>query len=79
MDKPEFNDSLEHVLIAIRDAAAIAIAENKALGLPITYIRDNQLIEEQADGTIKVLKDLPPKLPTRIYKKGETFKLNPDG
>ena len=79
MDKPEFNDSLEHVLIAIRDAAAIAIAENKALGLPITYIRDNQLIEEQADGTIKVLEILPTRPKTRIYQKGETFKLNLNG
>lgn len=53
--KEEFNDSTEHVMKAIKDSAKIAIAESKALGLPITYQRGTQVVKEYADGTIEVL------------------------
>ncbi len=53
--KEEFNDSKKQIRKAIKDSAEIAIAESKALGLPITYQRGTEIIREHADGTIEIL------------------------
>ena len=53
--KEEFNDSKKQIRKAIKDSAEIAIAESKALGLPITYQRGTEIIREHAGRTIEVL------------------------
>ncbi len=39
-------------------ASEIAIAEDKALGLPITYLKDGKVIKEFPDGRIVVIEEL---------------------
>lgn len=53
--KKEFKDTLEDVKLAIKDSAKIAIAETKALGLPVTYQRGTEIVKEYADGSIEVI------------------------
>lgn len=67
--KKEFEDKIEQIQKAIEDSAAIAIAESKALQLPITYLKDNQVITEYPDGRIEVLETLPPQ--NEAYQKGQ--------
>lgn len=74
--KKEFEDTIEDIQKAIKDAAAIAIAESKALKLPITYLKDNQIIREYADGRIEVLKTINP--PSNNYQKGQVLYVKED-
>ncbi|MCP3929288.1 MAG: hypothetical protein GY705_09335 [Bacteroidetes bacterium] len=69
MMKEEFKDTIKHINKAIANSAAIAIAESKALKLPITYLKENQVITEYPDGSIEVLETLD--LPTTKYEKGQ--------
>ena len=69
--KEEFNDSLEQVLMVIKDSAANEIAESKALKIPITYIKDNQIVKEYFYGRIEVLETLESTISTKKYYKGQ--------
>jgi hypothetical protein len=40
----------------VKKASERAIRENKALGLPITYLEDGKIIKEYANGTKEVLR-----------------------
>ncbi|MDH4471015.1 MAG: hypothetical protein QE487_00320 [Fluviicola sp.] len=57
--KKRFNRDDEHTAMLIRigkTAAKEAIRSSKALGLSVTYLKKGEVVEELADGTIKVLK-----------------------
>lgn len=70
-EKKEFDDSIEQILAVTKTSASIAIAESKALGLPITYLKDGKIIREYADGKIEILKTIETSENTTTYKKGQ--------
>ena len=70
-EKEVFNDSVEQILAVTETSASIAIAESKALGLPITYLKDGKIIREYADGKIEVLKTLETTDDRTTYIKGQ--------
>ncbi len=69
-EKKEFDDSIEQILEVTKSSAAIAIAESKALGLPITYLKNGKIIKEYPDGKIEILENIDPSDSTS-YKKGQ--------
>lgn len=73
-EKRDFQDTVEDILKAIEMGGAIAIAENKALGLASTYLEDGKIIKEYADGTKEVLGEV--EQPIAKYKKGQILILN---
>ncbi len=54
-------DEIVKVLQAIgKEVGRRAIAENKALGLPTTFLKDGLIIKEYADGKREILGTVPP-------------------
>jgi len=52
-------------------AAENAINENKALKLPLTYLKDGWVIREFPDGHIEKIKEIKPlHIPSLKFKKG---------
>ncbi|GBU23211.1 hypothetical protein R80B4_03127 [Fibrobacteres bacterium R8-0-B4] len=45
------------------EAGKLAIAENKRHGIPLTYVENDLLIKEYADGRKEVLCSVPPDVP----------------
>ena len=51
------------------DAGLFAIKEAKERGLPITYVEDNNIIKEYADGKKEILGQIKPNIELkRVYK-----------
>jgi hypothetical protein len=55
-----------------REAGLFAIKEAKDRGLPITYVENDEIIKEYADGRIEVLGKVKPKV--KVTKKVFTIK-----
>jgi hypothetical protein len=51
----------------VSEAGAFAIYETKAAGLPVTYVENNQIIKEYADGRKENLGTVKP--PVEVKKK----------
>jgi hypothetical protein len=51
------------------EAGLFAIKDAKDRGLPITYVKNDDIIKEYADGTTEVLGQIPPriKLKRKVY------------
>jgi hypothetical protein len=45
------------------EAGQLATARKKRLGIPISYVENNQIIKEYADGRKEVLGTVPPDVP----------------
>lgn len=56
----DMTDEDKMLAAAAKAASADAIRRLKALGIPITFIRDGKVIEQAADGSEKVIKVLDP-------------------
>ncbi|KAA2238753.1 hypothetical protein F0L74_21290 [Chitinophaga agrisoli] len=53
-------------------AATNAINENRALGLPITYLKDDWVVREMPDGSFEYIEHIPQK-PQQQFKKGQVL------
>jgi hypothetical protein len=42
------------------EAGQLAVAENKRLGIPLSYVENDQIIRDYADGRKEVLGTVPP-------------------
>lgn len=73
-EKRDFQDTVEDIQIALAKAAEIISAENKALGLPKTYLKDGKIIKEAVDGSIEILGTVE-QTPSK-YKKGQVLYVN---
>jgi DUF438 domain-containing protein len=53
----------------VSEAGAFAVYEAKAAGLPITYVENNQIVKEYADGRKEILGTVKPpvKVRKRVY------------
>ena len=49
------------------EAGLFAIKEAKDRGLPITYVENDEIIKEYADGTIDVLGRIPPRVKLKPF------------
>lgn len=54
----------------VKKASERAIRENKALGLPITYLEDGKIIKEYADGSKEIMRIKEKSPLTFTIKKG---------
>lgn len=59
---------VSNLILAGKQAVAIAIRENKALGLSFTYTRRNKVVRENANGDIENLKNIPSQSSLKIKK-----------
>lgn len=59
---------VSNLILAGKQAVAIAIRENKALGLSFTYTRGNKVVRENANGDIENLKNIPSQSSLKIKK-----------
>jgi hypothetical protein len=52
------------------EAGLFAIKDAKDRGLPITYVVNNEIVKEYADGRKEILGQIEPnvKLPKRVYR-----------
>ena len=52
------------------EAGLFAIKDAKDRGLPITYVENNEIVKEYADGRKEILGQIEPnvKLPKRVYR-----------
>jgi len=75
---PEEN-SLEDAIVRLAlsgelaKAAGDAIRKAKRLGLPVTYLRGNQVVKEYADGRIEVIETLAPPAPYALPRGVKIF------
>ena len=54
----DMTDEDKRLAAAAKAASADAIRRLKALGLPITFIRDGKVIEQAADGTERIIEEV---------------------
>jgi ribosomal protein L30E len=76
--KPAFRSDTKQTATLVkvgRSAAVNAVRASKALGLPITYMKNGEVIKEMADGTKKVIVAAAnnPKKQSVALKKGMVF------
>lgn len=70
LDLSELEEDASEIFTIVGKRAAInATNENKALGIPITFLRDNQVVTVHPSGETTVESELA-QTPTRKYKKG---------
>ncbi|MBC9934860.1 hypothetical protein [Chitinophaga qingshengii] len=74
-DLGDFEDSSDYQFFEMigKRAAANAINENKALGLPVTYLKEKWVVREYTDGRIEKIVKIESESRLREFKKGEVI------
>jgi len=67
-NKLDFDDDAQQIQKAVKNTAAKAIAESKAYGLSVTYVKDGQIIEEAPDGSKKVVGEAAKDITNKYFK-----------
>jgi hypothetical protein len=70
MSKKLVDIDREQLKTSLKSASERAIRENKALGLPITYLEDGKIIKEHADGSKEIIRVKEKSPLTSTIKKG---------
>lgn len=70
MSKKLVDIEREQLKTSLKSATERAIRENKALGLPITYLEDGKIIKEHADGSKEIMRIKEKSPLTFTIKKG---------